>query len=336
MGAESRPCNYLKEKSNEGAKMLEIQKINESLKNLFIKYPFLVSVPPFSESSSTKLTFIGFTFSLRENSYSTKIYFKPERNIEELSQDIPEELKNKIIIFIQKVKKYNLKLYDISFEQNLSDAKLARMLWTFDSNCRSNNEYFNQILQFLLNDFGHEKLGVELIESNKYIQDKLHVQLSPLYLLGGVLSNNGEMSFIKANFDADVLTDKNIINYDNSHSLDITHFLLQKVCSSEILINNILKLLKELQELGDHIHSWGTHGINDKLSSVKIYVKSGINHNKRIHFICNLLKQYNLLEKVNIPSLDEELCPLGWNYYGFYLSIEKSLLNSIKFYFQNV
>lgn len=308
--------------------------IQQSLEELLSCCPEFSPLPTLSEESAKKVTFIGFSFPLNGQKPTAKLYFAPEKKIENLPQEIPFNLRNNLQQAIKLNLENNLQLYDVSLEQSGCGNYIGRLLWAIPSKERASKENYPHTIRRLLETLGHPDLALPLLRVNNRLQEFLQVKMAPLYHLGGFLGEDGSMFRIKANFDADICRHSDRVSYDTGRSLAATAYLLDEFGCHKALIDRIMGWNRLLLQNGYFIQFWGIHATDNRLESMKIYLKDGDGWNDDVrmatgHFLSNIpgvdtKRIYQLL------SLFLGFC---WTYYGFYLEIKNCNVATLKLYF---
>lgn len=311
------------------------QMIQRSIQALLLHYPDFQPLPLLSEESAKKVTFIGFSFPLNGQKPTAKLYFAPEKKIENLPPEIPSDLRNNMQQVINLNSENNLQLYDVSLEQSGCGNYIGRLLWAIQSKQRVSRENFPHTIHHVLEILGHPDLAIPLLRVNNRLQELLQVELAPLYHLGGFLGEDGSMFRIKANFDADICRHSDRVNYDTGRSLAATAYLLDEFGCHRALIDRIMGWNRSLLQSGYFIQFWGIHATGNRLESMKIYLKdgSGWNDDARMatdHFLSSIPG----VDTKRIYQLLSFFLSFCWTYYGFYLEISANNVATLKLYFQ--
>lgn len=295
-----------------------------------------IRVPPIHCGEKTgDVTALGIAFPSDCTTPAAKIYFSPQGGQPSFPTEMPEALRDSMKRTIQNHGDGFGRLYDASVECAEDGGVVGRLLWALRSCDRADGMRWSGIVRGLLADLGHPGLAEPLLRLDEHLREILRSELAPLYQLGGFLAPDGSLFRIKANFDADVSSSAELVEYDRDRAMDATRFLLRECGLKDDDVVRMLFQLDAAMQGACQFYSWGFHAEGKRLESLKIYVRD--NRPTEIAFPAIFKAFYPEMSDVTTdPSHrpDVLLFPFGWRYHGFYVKLAESSLQTLKFYFR--
>ena len=314
---------------------MEAKLLSRSVEALLRGCPGIGMPPvPRGEAAAT-VTFLGLSFPLDGAPPAAKIYFAPGGGNPPLPSEVPDALRKSMDSAIQAHRRAAWRLHDASVECARNGEFIGRLLWALGSAERADDRKWSRLVPELLADLGHPGLADQLLRLNARLRDILQSELAPLCQLGGFLAPDGSLFRLKANFDADVSRSAGLVEYDRDRSRSATRFLLGECGLKEAGVARMLSRLDAAMQGACLFHSWGFHAEGERLRSLKVYVKD--DRSAETAFPAIFRAVYPEMSDV-APDFrrrpDILLLPFGWRYYGFYVEVAESSLQTLKFYFR--
>lgn len=294
-----------------------------------------IGMPPVPRGEeAAAVTFLGLSFPLNGAPPAAKIYFAPSDGNPPLPAGTPDALRKSMESAIRSREGEAWRLHDASVERARSGEVVGRLLWALRSADRADAERWPRLVSGLLEALGHPRLAEPLLRLNARLREILRAELAPLCQLGGFLAPDGSLSRIKANFDADVSLSSEATEYNRGRAEAATRFLLGKSGPDDAGAARMLARLGAAMQGACQFHSWGLHAANDRLESLKVYVRD--ERPAEVAFPA-ILKAFSPNMSGVTPDSrhrpDALLLPFGWRYHGFYAEAAAASFQTIKFYF---